>query len=224
MANTKLITNQLPQIISKAMKSFTKNECYSVKHKTDTPNNKPLNCHYNVVEQIKLDGGVAVNGWLLSKNSKWKNTGVWYWSYHSIWKKNDAQLYDITIDSNNDIDDNSTVWIDERRTVDLNNGVSYNDIVLFENKTSANNFRAICESGKKEGQVYWTLTDGSRIRDINSYNGEYRFIRAEFPNNIEKLKTDFNLVIDNGKLKSLVGIDAVHPNFLFEFSVGTRRS
>lgn len=63
----------------------------------------------------------------------------------------------------------------------------------------------------------------SRIRDTAEYDGQYRFLRPEFPNNYEFLKEKYSVEVVNGKLKSTTGEQNVHPNFLFEFNVSARR-
>ena len=61
------------------------------------------------------------------------------------------------------------------------------------------------------------------IRDTTNYNGQYRFLRPEFPNNFAVLKEQYNVEVVNGKLKSMTGEQGIHPNFLFEFNVSLRR-
>lgn len=220
--NTKPYTDKLPQSIRSAMKSFAKNECVLVKQKLDTANNQALNCHYNVKKQIDERGGKVVNGWLLNKENRLISNGVWYWTFHSLWQANDSQIYDITIDKHN-AREYSTFWIDDSKDIDLVNGISYNDIVIFDSMRSANAFTGYCEEAVVEGKVYWTLTTMAQLRTTNTYDGQYRFLRTEFPNNYEFLKEKYNVEVVNGKLKSLTGEQNVHPNFLFEFNVSARR-
>ena len=220
--NTKPYTDKLPQSIRSAMKSFARNECVLVKQKLDTANNQPLNCHYNVKNQIDERGGKVVNGWLLNKENRLISNGIWYWTFHSLWQANDNQIYDITIDKHN-TREYSTFWIDDSKDIDLVNGISYNDIVIFDSKRSANTFTGYCEEAIVEATVYWTLTTMAQLRTTNAYDGQYRFLRAEFPNNYEFLKEKYNVEVVNGKLKSLIGEQNIHPNFLFEFNVSARR-
>ena len=63
-----------------------------------------------------------------------------------------------------------------------------------------------------------------RIRSTTNYNGEYKFIRAEFPKNADLLLKQYKLAIVDGKLKTTDGSDGVHPNCLFEFSLNARTS
>ena len=148
---------------------------------------------------------------------------MYYWTFHSLWQKNDDEIYDITIDKHN-ARDFSTFWFDNDRKINLTDGVSYNDIVIFENKSIISRYRGICEDVINFGKVFWTLTTMDRIRSSDNYNGEYRFIRAEFPNNADLLLKQYKLAIVDGKLTATDGSDGVHPNCLFEFSLNARTS
>lgn len=220
--NTKPYTDKLPSPIRSAMKNFVKNECVLVKQKLDTANNQALNCHYNVKKQVEEHGGKVVNGWLLNKESRLVSNGVWYWTFHSLWQANDKQIYDITIDKHN-AREFSTFWYDNNRTIDLTDGISYNDIVIFDSKQPIDAFTGMCDVDVTDSKVYWTLTTMSRIRDTAEYDGQYRFLRPEFPNNYEFLREKYSVEVVNGKLKSTTGQQNVHPNFLFEFNVSARR-
>jgi len=220
--NTKPYTERLPKSICNAMLSFANNECILVKQKLDTINNRVLNCHYNVNNQVNEFGGKAINGWLLNKESRLINNGIWYWSFHSLWQANDTEIYDITIDKHNSREF-STFWFDDKRSIDLKEGISYNDIVIFESPYSANSFNGSCDIDVIDSKVFWTLTTMQRIRDTVNYNGQYRFLRPEFPNNFAVLKEQYNVEVVNGKLKSMTGEQGIHHNFLFEFNVSLRR-
>ena len=221
MLNTKPYTDRIPQSIRSAMTLFTNSECILVKQKLDTINNRPLNCHYNVKNQVQEFGGKVINGWILNKESRLINNGIWYWSFHSLWKANDNEIYDITIDKHN-AREYSTFWYDNERSIDLAEGISYNDILIFDSKHIANSFKGICDVDIVDSKVYWTLTTKQYIRDTATYNGQYRFLRPEFPNNYQVLKEQYNIEVVNGKLKSLTNEEGVHPHFLFEFNVSAR--
>ena len=213
--------DKLPITVLSAMKDLSSDDCALVVKKLDTANNKALNCHYNVDAQVKEFGGKAVNGWLLSRTPTLINNNLYYWTFHSLWQKNDDEIYDITIDKHN-ARDFSTFWFDNDRRINLTDGVSYNDIVIFENKSIISRYSGICEDVISAGKVFWTLTTMDRIRSTDSYNGEYRFIRSEFPNNSKLLLEKYNLAIVDGRLKRMDGSDGVHPNCLFEFSLNAR--
>ncbi|MDF9788313.1 hypothetical protein [Polynucleobacter sphagniphilus] len=218
--NTKSYSN-LPKTVIDAMREFSDGDCVLVEKKLDTANNKALNCHYNVEKQVKEFGGKVINGWLLSRSSTLINNNLYYWTFHSLWQTDDNKIYDITTDKHN-ARDFSTFWFDKDRKINLQDGVSYNDIVIFENKSIVSRYSGICEDVINAGKVFWTLTTMDRIRSTDSYNGEYRFIRSEFPNNSKLLLEKYNLAIVEGRLKRMDGSDGVHPNCLFEFSLNAR--
>lgn len=218
MINVKPYHGKLPKIVGGAIKEFSGAECILLKKKLDTRNNKALNCHYNVNHQVAEQGGKCINGWLLSKNSKLLGYGLWHWSYHSAWLNNSGEFFDITIDKNN-TREFSTFVPDYTRTIDLKNGVSYNDIVIFENTPIVEHYTEGMGFKVDLGTVYWILNNLSVIRKTNDYNGIYRYLRPEFPENAKRLETDYNMVIKDGKLTSLAGEEHIHRNMLFEYSI-----
>jgi hypothetical protein len=219
MKNT-LPYDKLPALVNNGIKSLTGNSPLLVKQKLDTPNNKPLNCHYNVANQIESFGGSLLNGWLLTKKSSLVNRGIWRWTYHSVWLKTHEECYDITKDKDNSRD-YSTFVPDNNRKINLKVGITYNDILIIENKelSDAYNETGIYDFEVKVGIPYWVLPDLSRIRDTKSFDGMYRLIRPEFPINSKILEEQYDLKIINGKLVSNTGTQEVNSNMLFEFSL-----
>jgi hypothetical protein len=223
MKNT-LAYDKLPSLVNNSIKSFTGNSPLLVKQKLDTPNSKPLNCHYNVANQIELAGGSLLNGWLLTKKSSLVNRGIWRWTYHSLWLKTHEECYDITKDKENSRD-YSTFVPDNNRKVNLKVGITYNDILIIENQELADayNETGIYDFDVKIGVAYWVLPDISRIRETKSFDGKYRLIRPEFPLNSKMLEEQYDLKIINGKLVSNTGTQEVNSNMLFEFSLSGGR-
>ena len=219
MKNT-LPYDKLPALVNNGIKSLTGNNPLLVKQKLDTPNNKPLNCHYNVANQIESFGGSLLNGWLLTKKSSLVKRGIWRWTYHSVWLKTHEECYDITKDKENSRD-YSTFVPDNNRKINLKVGITYNDILIIENQelSDAYNESGIYDFEVKVGIPYWVLPDMSRIRDTKSFDGKYRLIRPEFPINSKMLEEQYDLKIINGKLVSNTGTQEVNSNMLFEFSL-----
>ncbi len=222
MTNTKPYNDKLPKVIRDGINNFAGNECVLVKQKLDTKFNRPLNCHYNVRDYVKEAGGEQINGWLLNRKSSFINEGVWHWSFHSIWKKNDAEFYDLTIDKHNSRD-YSTFVPDHNRTLNLIDGVSFNDILILEHNKLTHQFNEIYDFEVKEGVAYWVLSNFTRIRNTADYNGEYRFLRPEFPGNTTELEKRYRITVVDGKLKNMDGDDdaEVNSNMLFEFNVSS---
>ncbi len=223
MKNT-LPYDKLPALVNNGIKSLTGNNPLLVKQKLDTPNNKPLNCHYNVANQIESFGGSLLNGWLLTKKSSLVNRGIWRWTYHSVWLKTHEECYDITKDKENSRD-YSTFVPDNNRKINLKVGITYNDILIIENQEFADayNQTGIYDFEVKVGVAYWVLPDISRIRETKSFDGKYRLIRPEFPINSKMLEEQYDLKIINGKLVSNTGTQEVNSNMLFEFSLSGGR-
>jgi len=219
-----LAYDKLPALVDKSIKSFTSNSPLLVKQKLDTPNSKPLNCHYNVANQIELSGGILMNGWLLTKKNSLISRGIWRWTYHSVWLKTHEECYDITKDKENSRD-YSTFIADTNRKINLKVGITYNDILIIENQELADayNQTGIYDFEVKVGVVYWVLPDISRIRETKSFDGKYRLIRPEFPLNSKLLEEQYDLKILNGKLVSNTGTQEVNSNMLFEFSLSSGR-
>ena len=223
MKNT-LAYDKLPAVVNEGITSLTGNSPLLVKQKLDTPNNKPLNCHYNVANQIESFGGTLLNGWLLTKKSSLVNRGIWRWTYHSVWLKTHEECYDITKDKENSRD-YSTFVPDKNRKINLKVGITYNDILIIENQELADayNETGIYNFEVKVGVAYWVLPDMSRIRDTKSFDGKYRLIRPEFPHNSKMLEEHYDLKIINGKLVSNTGTQEVNSNMLFEYSLSGGR-
>jgi len=221
--NTKIYSEKLPLSVRNAMFEFTNEQCLLVKKKLDSNINKSLNCHYNVEEYVNNCGGNMINGWLLCRNKEFIDNGIWIWTYHSVWRNENGDIYDITIDRHNNRD-YSTFNPDKSRNIDLNNGISYNNIIVFQSTFSIANFDGNFEEEIEIGKAYWTLENRSMLRNIDTYNGQYRLLRSEFPNNIKQLEQEYQLTIVDGKLKSKNAETNVHHNFLFEYSVRSRTS
>jgi hypothetical protein len=218
MNNTKSYQEKLPKIVGENIRKFTGNECVLVKKKLDTSNNQPLNCHNNVDIQVKSYGGTCINGWLLSKVAALTNIGLWRWTYHSIWQTETGEIYDITKDTIN-TRDYSPFVLDNNRKIDLINGISYNDIVIFEKEDLAQHYADGMKIEVNTGEIFWILSDLTQIRESKIYNGQYRYIRPEFPANYKQLEIDFQVTVKDGKLSSLTGNDIADPKMLFEYSI-----
>ena len=74
-----------------------------------------------------------------------------------------------------------------------------------------------------EGVAYWVLSNFTRIRNATEYNGQYRFLRPEFPSNTIELENRYRVTVVDGKLKHMDDDDEaeVNANMLFEFNVSS---
>ena len=84
-------------------------------------------------------------------------------------------------------------------------------------------FNEVYDFNVKEGVAYWVLTNFTRIRNTTEYDGQYRFLRPEFPNNTIELENRYKVTVVDGKLKHMKGNDdaEVNANMLFEFNVSS---
>ena len=139
-----------------------------------------------------------------------------------MWKKSDTEYFDITKDKNNSREF-STFVPDTGRIVNLTDGVSFNDILILEHKHLTDQFNEVYDFNVKEGVAYWVLSNFTRIRNTTEYDGQYRFLRPEFPNNTIELENRYKVTVVDGKLKDMEGNDdaEVNANMLFEFNVSS---
>lgn len=211
--NTKHYTN-LPVSVYNSITEFAGNKCLLVK-KTKVQGSRARNCHYNVADTVKVEGGKAINGWLLNRGSQFINNGVWLWTFHSVWEDANGDWYDITPDANNERE-YSTFVPDAVRVVDMVEGINYNDCVYF----SSESIFTLVTNAPVE-QLVWTYSGLKHFAPI-SCSGKYRLIRAEFPHNYDCLKRDYGLEIVDGKLVNHTGSDMVDVRVAFDYSLNLR--
>jgi hypothetical protein len=203
------------------MADFAKSECVLVR-KLSSEYNKPLNCHINVASQVKQYGGKVVNGWLLNRNSKFIGLDIWNFSFHSVWETDSGDLFDITIDEKNGRD-YSTFFLDNaNRKIDLVSGVSYNDIVVFNNESPNRVLKSSENTYLTYGEVFWTANNMTIFRALTESKGEYRFLREEYPQNYKLLEKQYKLTFKNGALKLKGGGTHISQYVAFDFSVNLR--
>lgn len=205
MYDARLFTDKLPEKITKSLKDFSGNECYLIKREVDRKSflSTKNNCHKNVQRYIEKFGGVMLNGWLLYRSEQWTDEmGIWVWNYHSVWITPKGKIVDVT---DNDFYKKlplSTFIPDTIRKVDLENGIAYNTIVVFDNNKTAD--RLARANGEDRnlyaGVVYWTTNNVKYFRDLGEHNGQYRLIRKDYPLNTELLKKDYDCEVKGSKL------------------------
>ena len=189
MNSLKAYNFKLPIEVSDTINLFTNNECILVKKNLNHSYSQVQNCHYNVQSFVDENGGDIIFGWQLQRTSKLIRAGIWLWVFHSVWKKNDNEYFDLTKDlvSRKQY---STFIADSNRYFDFKNGLTYNDIVILEKKYDRKLFEPKCDFQIESGKVYWTLYNLSRIKkvdDTNDEDGICRIITPKYPKNIELL-------------------------------------
>lgn len=226
MYDARLFTDKLPDRIIAPLKQFSGNDCYLVKREVDRKSllSNKNNCHNNVKRYVEKFGGEMLNGWLLYRDEKFiDEMGAWVWHYHSVWITPKGKLVDVT---DNDKYRNlplSTFMPDATRKVDLENGIAYNTIVVFENGRTADRFaEASGEDGKlSTGVVYWTTNDVRYFRGLDEHLGQYKLLRNEYPANQKQLEMDYDCVIKDRRLISKDPDNTMVPSeIFFDFSMG----
>ena len=224
MTNTKLYTDKIPYKVRIAMKNFADGECLLVERKTIGIDGvvKQGNCHVNVQELVNSNGGKLVCGWLLYRNNKFINDGFYAWNYHTVWLTEENRLYDVTEDRTYGDATYSTFWIDKKRTVDLDKGVSYNCIVAMENRDYADAFGRSLGQQVNVGEIYWATGNYEHIKKLSEHSGQYKLINDEYIDNIKSLEKEYNCKILDGKLVPNKGSDdRVSIDIFFDYSLNS---
>lgn len=199
---TTIYTEKIPSSVRDAMKTFAQDDCYLVKRRKKGLTGKGVqgNCHFNVQNWVESIGGQRIAGWLLYRNKSLVNKGIWIWIFHSVWKTPEGEVVDVTQDTTYSGSNFTTVWFDASRNIDMVNGTSYNNIVVFENSNIAESFGKNIGAHVEPGTTYWTNSTLKTIIPINDSNGKYKWIDDSFPNNIKQLESEYDCRVVDGKL------------------------
>jgi hypothetical protein len=199
---TKIYTSKIPSGVKSAMEKFTSEECYLIRKRKKGLTGKGVqgNCHFNVEKLVSSIGGQRVPCWLLYRNKSVINKGIWVWSFHSVWRTPENEVVDVTQDQTYEGSDYTTVWFDKERDIDLTEGTSYNNIVIFENETIALAYSQMLQAQVDVGTVYWTTSTLQYVIGIENHSGKYRWLDDLFPNNILMLEKEYDCKAVNGKL------------------------
>jgi hypothetical protein len=139
------------------------------------------------------------------------------WHYHSVWITPKGKIVDVT---DNDLYKKlplSTFIPDTTRKVDLENGIAYNTIVIFDNNRVADRFAVASGEDRKlsAGVVYWTTNSVKYFRGLDEHSGQYKLIRKEYPQNIELLEKDYDCKSVGGRLVPNDPDDNMIPSEIF---------
>lgn len=222
--NVKPYTNKIPPKVRVAMENFADGDCLLVERNTKDIDGvvKQGNCHLNVKQLVDKFGGELVCGWLLYRSNQFINDGFYAWNYHAVWLTADNKLYDVTEDRTYGDALYSTFWVDKKRTVDLDKGVSYNCIVAMENRDYADAFGKSVGQQVNLGEVYWATGNYRHIKKLSEHSGIYKLMRPEYPENIKSLEKEYNCKIVDGKLIPNKGNDdKVSIDIVFDYSLSS---
>ena len=226
MYDARLFTDKLPENITKSLKDFSGNECYLIKREVDRKSllSNKNNCHNNVQRYVEKFGGERLNGWLLYRNEQWINEmGIWVWHYHSVWITPKNKIVDVTDNNLYKKLPLSTFIPDTIRKVDLENGIAYNTIVIFDNNRIADRFADASGEDRKlfSGVVYWTTNSVKFFRGLDEHCGQYKLIRKEYPQNLEMLEEEYDCKANGGKLVPNDSNQSMIPSeIFFDYSLG----
>lgn len=225
MYNARLFTDKLPDKIIAPLKEFAGNDCYLIKRDVDRKSllSNQNNCHINVKKYIEKFGGEMLNGWLLCRKDEWiDKLGLWVWHYHSVWIKPDGKIVDVTDNRNYRNLPLSTFIPDAKRKIDLDNGIAYNSIAVFENARVANIFADASGETRQllPGTVYWTTNQVKYFRGLDEHTGEYRHIRSEYAENLKMLEEKYGFIVKDNKLTPVdPDVGYVPVDVFFDFSM-----
>jgi hypothetical protein len=225
MLKAKMYTDKISSLVKNSMSKLTNNDCVLVEREKKMNDNehRANNCHHNVDKYVENYGGKRVGGWLLIRNKKFINGGLWLWTFHSVWENKDGELLDVTKDTNYTGAFYSTFWIDSNRVADLNKGISHNNVITFETNAIAEAFSHVVNFPLSANDAYWATQNMTHYKKITEHSGEYKLLREEYPQNFEALERDYNMKVVNGSLQTTDGSGYVSNDFLFDYSVSLRK-
>jgi hypothetical protein len=213
MLEVKSYSHKLPTIVRKAMQNFTNEDCVLVKkrQKGKTSNNTENNCHDNVNYWVNKIGGEIQNGWLLVRNRRLIKMGVWVWNYHSVWKTPESKLADVTANDEYATNHFTTVWLDNNRTVDLKNGIGYNNLIIFDNQKAIDLWNNEYKLDLKVGELYWVSDCLRYFKKLVEHNGQYLWLHEEYADNRKKFQME---------IKQYESVEDFPIDILFDYSLG----
>ena len=232
MLDTTSYVDKLPSKLNEVLKTFTGSECIMVRKIKDNDKTKIKikqsagNCHLNVKTYIDKYGGKSISGWLLNRTPTLIVTGMYVWSFHSVWLKPDDKLLDIT-DDRNYVGRDKTIFVqDLNRVPDLIEGISYNNFLVFTDETFADHYGKSIGKQLKINTPYWSDDTLMRLLEINEHSGVYRLVNEEYPQNIKKMCDEYEIDIVNGKPvpkpnSKYADIGVLPIQILFDYSLHT---
>ena len=214
---------KLPPKVNVPMMSFTNGCCYAVKKLEQSLglNQAEGNCHHNVLEHVAEFGGEAVNGWLLAKDKTINKHGAWMWSFHSIWKTKEGLLVDVTFDTRYENADRTIFFEDKKRCVDWKEGISYNNIMLFDNLKFAEHYGQSIGEKLTTKQIYWADSQFKVVKKLNEHSGQYSWLSDEYPDNQEMFSDVYGPYLDCEGMSDSAKANALAVHVMFNFSMSS---
>jgi hypothetical protein len=224
-------TDKLPASLNTLLQSFAGGECVMVRKIKDKDKqyikSTAGNCHINVKNFIEKYGGKSVSGWLLNRNPNLTDRGVYVWSFHSVWQKPDDKLLDVTDDKNYIGRDKSIFVPDSARVPDLEQGISYNNFLVFTEHALAQHYGKSIGKEIRINTAYWCDSTMLRLLEINEHSGMYRLVTKEYPDNLKRMCDEYEIDIVDGRQVPRLGSKyeksgAVPVQMIFDYGVNSR--
>lgn len=223
--------DKLPASLNTLLKSFAGGECLMVRKIKDKDKQnikgKAGNCHINVKMFVEKHGGKSVSGWLLNRVPNLMERGTYVWSFHSVWQKPDNKLLDVTDDKHYVGRDKSIFVPDSTRVPDLEQGISYNNFLVFTEHAFAQHYGKSIGKEIHSNTAYWCDSTMLRLLAIDEHSGLYRLLSKEYPDNLKRMCDEYEIDIVGGKPVPRTGskyekIGAVPTKMMFDYSVSSR--
>ena len=225
MLDTTSYADKLPQSLNETLKEFTGGECVMVRKVKDNDKRKGKsgNCHINVQKCIDNEGGSSVSGWLLKRNKMLLDKDMYAWNFHSVWKKPDGKLLDVTEDKNYVGRDKSIFVPDSYRVPDLAKGLSYNSFIIFTNYNFAKYYSNAIGIDIIIDAVYWCDNTLTNLIERDKHSGEYLLLK-NYPNNLKKMCDQYDFDYIDGKFiaragSKYEGLDSIPVQAMFDYNL-----
>lgn len=217
-------STKLPPKVNDLMYRFSGNFVFEVKKLVDDLGliKKYGNCHFNVIEHVNKYGGKVVSGWLFGSSGQTAKMGMWFWSFHSIWETADGLWIDVTEGKNNESKGRTVFCADNYRKIDIDEGISYNNICIISSASLAEKYTEYCEAKINNREIYWCNDDLSILRKLKEHNGKYRWLGGEYEKNFEILKEKYNIICNEDDSLDLSNIKGSIEDAYFDFSLKMR--
>lgn len=226
MLDTTSYADKLPPSLNGVIKDFIGGECVMVRKAKEREKltGKSGFCHDNVELVISKFGGTSVGGWLLSRRPEIIENGMYVWSFHSVWMKEDGKLLDVTDDKNYAGRDKSIFVPDSTRVPNLVEGIFYNNFVVFTERNFTLYYAQLIGRELKIDTPYWTDNSLHYLIEIDQHSGEYRRVSSKYSTNRTKMCDEYEIDLIEGKLIPRPGSkyenDSLPIRFLFDYSAG----
>jgi hypothetical protein len=148
---------------------------------------------------------------------------MYIWSFHSVWMKPDGKLLDVTDDKHYIGRDKSVFLPDSNRVADLDEGISYNNFVVFTERAWAQHYGSSIGREIVTNTPYWADNTLLRLLGIDEHPGAYRLVLSKDSPNYKRMCDEYEIDFVDGKPVPRSGSkyegDRLPMRLLFDYSV-----